>query len=147
MSAFSYIVKTSLKNFFKAQLKKPVLLIVYAVVIALLLFSMSQGGGAAEALGVSPDIWKALALIYFAAQIYVVLHGAMTKGTTVFGLEDVQLLFSAPVKPQSVLLYGVVRQMGKSLLIPPPFASCSSPEAIKAIANTFITRTIFARAA
>ncbi len=118
MSAFSYIIKTSLKNFFKQQLKKPGLLIVYVAIFGLLIFSMSANRTAADALGASSDIWKSLALVYFAAQTYAVLRTAMTKGTTVFGLDDVQLLFTAPVKPQSVLLYGVVRQMGKSLLIP-----------------------------
>ncbi len=118
MSAFSYIIKTSVKNFLKQQLKKPALLIVYVVIIGLLIFSMSVNRTAASELGTSPYIWKSLALVYFAAQMYTVLRTAMTKGTTVFGLDDVQLLFTAPVKPQSALLYGVVRQMGKSLLIP-----------------------------
>ncbi len=118
MSAFSYIIKTSLKNFIKQQLKKPGLLILYAFVIGMLIFGMSATSGVENEIGASADLWKSLALVYFAAQMYTVLRTAMTKGTTVFGLDDVQLLFTAPVKPQSVLLYGVVRQMGKSLLIP-----------------------------
>ena len=118
MSAFSYIIRTSMKNFFKQQLKKPVLIIVYAAIIGFMFFGMSSGQSAADAIGSPSELWKALALVYFAAQLYGVLRTAMTKGTTVFGLDDVQLLFTAPVKPQSVLLYGVVRQMGKSLLIP-----------------------------
>lgn len=116
MNALVYLVKANIKNLVRQAQKKPGLVIAYAAIASLVIFSLSANRSARP--DISPQIWQALLLVYLAAQFYVMMRGALTNGTTVFGMDDVQLMFCAPVRPQAVLLYGTVRQMGKSLLIP-----------------------------
>ena len=53
----------------------------------------------------------AVGLVMLAMLVYSVLSGEKS-GSSIFMMADVNLLFSAPLKPQSVLLFRLVAQMG-----------------------------------
>lgn len=116
MRALSYLLITSVKNWFKNLLKKPALLIVYILCIAMFGFML-----------IPTDVYPPASLErlpYLRAGIYLlfgfILYSGISKGlksgATFFKMADVNMLFNSPVRPQSILLYGIVGQMGTSLL-------------------------------
>jgi len=118
MAALIYLGRKTLKNIFLQWLKKPGIVILYAVIIGAVLFSFatsSRAGMAGNA--IASGYLPAALLVAFFIMLYVAVRGALTNGTTVFSLEDVQLLFPSPVSPQVILLYGVVRQCAVSLTL------------------------------
>ena len=46
-----------------------------------------------------------------------ILLNALQKGTTFFGMSDVNLLFVSPISPKKILAYGLMKQMGRTLLM------------------------------
>ena len=73
--------------------------------------------GALEQLGIEPEgfvelIAGGIILVYFVFQAI----GADKNGSRIFLPADVNLLFSSPMKPQSVLLFRLMTQLGTSIL-------------------------------
>lgn len=117
MKALGYLVRRQMINFLKGQLKKPGLLILYVVAFGFILFSVIMSDGSNTDIGLPSGVLPAAVFVLFTVMMFINLRSALSRGTTVFGLEDVNFLFTSPVRPQLVLLYGVLRQMGTSLLI------------------------------
>lgn len=117
MKALSYLIATSLKNQLRLLLRKPALLIVYSLLLGLIAFAMLAGGGTGS--GAAGDFLPRLritAFAFFAFITYLNFSKGLKQGSTFFSMADVNMLFTSPVRPQSVLLYGVIRQMGTSAL-------------------------------
>ena len=116
MRALSYLFLTSIKNYLLQMLKKPVLIVVYALFAAMMVFAMLPGG---RSVGISMDmtpVLRAGAFCLFAFVAYSSISKGLKTGSTFFSMPDVNMLFTSPIRPQAVLLYGVVRQMGMSAL-------------------------------
>jgi len=117
MRALSYLFLTTIKNGFKQILKKPALIILYAAVIAMMLFALLPGDG--NKFTASMDMMPVLRAIGFALFGFVAyssISKGLKQGSTFFAMPDVNFLFTSPIRPQAVLLYGVVRQMGISAM-------------------------------
>ena len=116
MSALSYLFLTTIKNGIKQILKKPALLILYAAIIAMMLLALLPGG---RQLSVESDmmpVLRAIAFALFGFVAYSSISKGLKQGSTFFAMPDVNFLFTSPIRPQAVLLYGVVRQMGISAM-------------------------------
>lgn len=117
MKALPYLVFTTLKNRIISFFKKPanwIVSLLMAAMLSLVIFAGGQGENKVfRPIGELYAIVSALYIVLFAISAYK----GVNRGTTLFTLADIHLLFPAPLKPQKILLYGLVKQMGNSLMI------------------------------
>ena len=117
MMALTYLFMTTMKNGLRQLLKKPALIVVYLGVIAMMVFALIPGGK--TGFTVSTDmlpILRAIAFALFGFVTYSSISKGLKQGSTFFAMPDVNFLFTSPIRPQAVLLYGVIRQMGISAM-------------------------------
>lgn len=116
MIALSYLLLTSLKNFLRQLLKKPALIVIYVLVAAMMVFAMLPGGKSFTPQSDMSPILRAIAFCIFGFIAYTSISKGLKQGSTFFAMPDVNMLFTSPIRPQSVLLYGVIKQMGVSAM-------------------------------
>ena len=117
MKALPYLLVTTMKNRIVSFFKKPanwIVLLVMAGLLSLVIFAGGQGTNSA----VRPiqELYAIVSVLYIAMFAFSAYRG-VHRGTTLFNLADIHLLFPAPLAPQKMLLYGLVKQMGTSLTI------------------------------
>ncbi len=112
MNSLVFLLLRSFKNNLLEIVRKKkklamyiVFLILLAVVIAAS-FIPRENDTAADINWLTGAIFLYLLLFFVAA-----VKQGLSQGSTLFDMEDVNLLFVAPVEPRSVLLYGVARVM------------------------------------
>lgn len=122
MRALAFMLRRSLKNMLLDLLHHPARLIGYLFVAAMLLFSMlSQAlspAEAGEALDGPADI-RLLEGIYLGILLLVMVPSLLMgakSGASIFNLSDVHFAFVSPIRPKTLLAYGLVKQAGASLL-------------------------------
>lgn len=117
-NALSYLLGRRLKNQLLALLKSPsklIFVILMAGIIALTLISGqtgSQGQPRRDIREFSAGVFALFAIIFA-----VIAKKGFDNGASMFRMQDVNLVFPSPLKPQSVLFYGLFQQLGTSLLI------------------------------
>ena len=120
MSAIFYMLRKEWKNRLLALLHHPGKLIAYILLVLLLVNSLVS---AAMSPSRNMDGFVDLRVLhgaYFAVLLLFsvpVLLNALQKGTTFFGMSDVNLLFVSPISPKKILAYGLMKQMGRTLLM------------------------------
>lgn len=120
MNGILYLWITIFKNQIKDLKRHPGRLISYLVFIGLMVMVMVSSvmqGSNEIASSVRPidelgAIIFAIFMFFFVNQIFQ----GISAGTTLFKMSDVNLLFVSPTSPKKILAYGLVRQMGMSLL-------------------------------
>lgn len=117
-SALGYLTRTKLKNQIKDLLHSPAKLI-YVVVMAAVLILSVAGRSGQELDSPQPlyQLTALLALFYTFVFLLVLVTGGNSAKTPMFTLSDVSLLFPAPLRPNRVLVYGLVKQLGLSLVM------------------------------
>ena len=119
MSGLGYLFLTQWKNRLKAIIQKPSSCIFAIVMIALFGFVVWSGNmSAGEAASFRP-IGEAYAMF---TALYVVIfvmtaYNGLSRGASLYTLADVNYLFSAPIHPRRVLFYGLMQQLGTSLMV------------------------------
>ncbi|MCL2202233.1 MAG: putative ABC exporter domain-containing protein [Oscillospiraceae bacterium] len=118
MNALSYVLLRDAKNKLLDLRRRPAKLVMYLIVIGALvgvvLMTVFQNH---EAQTFSDIMWfKAIAMAFFLFTLIISIKQGLSKGTTMFSMEDVNNLFVSPVRPQSILIYGLVRMMKTTLL-------------------------------
>lgn len=113
MNALAYILVKSLLNVFKGLLKKPAALIAYIVMAVFFIgmFLLSGLQGKASSKHLEPDIVIAIYVAYVVFMLLLTLVASLANGASFFRLADVNFLFTAPVKPGNILIYGFIRQL------------------------------------
>lgn len=120
-SPLVYLTLTKLKNQIKALLKSPAKLIYGLFLIAmfaLVIYSssfMEEDGGPAVYRDFS-EFAAILTLLYTVMFLVVFVNGSAGKAS-MFTMPDTSLLFPSPVSPRRVLFYGLIKQLGTSLLL------------------------------
>ena len=115
MNALLYILATSIKNRLLELLRKPIKLVLYVVCIvgmgALVVLPLITGSQSTASMDL---IWlKGGFFLLLTMFVVISIKTGLSSGNTMFEMEDVNLLFVSPIKPQSILLYGLV-QMAKT---------------------------------
>lgn len=112
MKALFYLLRKRLWNGLKELLHKPAALIPYILIIALVGFSAFMSAG--EPLGEvrNLNIYATIVIGVFLLIFCTSLLQGLKQGMALFSMADVNLLFTAPVNPRKILVYGVVRQAG-----------------------------------
>lgn len=118
MRPLRYLAFTTMKNRLREMVKKPSRLIYAIVLLALLVFTMVGGshtGGNGPQHGM--DGLTAIVLAFYTAMFLMTANAGFSRGGSIFNLSDATMLFTAPIRPQTILFYGLLRQMGASLLV------------------------------
>lgn len=111
----------TLKNRILNLRKKPLLLVLYGIMIASIVLMVVLGFLYNPSNDVNVQfgdirilylILAGIAILMFIAQV---LSG-LSNGSTMFNMADVGLLFVAPISPKKILIYGLLKQMGTTIL-------------------------------
>ncbi|NLM10065.1 MAG: ABC transporter permease [Clostridiaceae bacterium] len=119
MSSLFYIIRKQFKNVFRGLAQKPLALIGYILIGIMLVgfvviaFIMPSGLVRSS----SSEIFSAGITGFILISLYLGLRQGIEKGSTYFRFADVNLVFTAPLKPSQVLLYGFIKRIGTSLFI------------------------------
>ena len=120
MSTIFYMLRKEWKNRLLALFRHPGKLVVYILLVVLLVNSVISTALTPQAdLGGFLDL-RILHGAYLGILLLFtvpILLNALQKGTTFFGMSDVNLLFVSPISPKKILAYGLMKQMGRTLLM------------------------------
>ena len=123
MKALIYLLKTIIKNYFKQMKAKPqkVILPILGILWAvLIIFSGTKGKGATENLSelgaYHIQVFISIFLLVVIAITMFSLYSGTKKAKSRFDMSDVNLIFISPIKPQTVMLYGIIKQIHLELL-------------------------------
>lgn len=118
MKALTYLLLTIIKNALLELRKKPGQLIFLLVMVGLMAFVFVTGQqvGVSEQVRDPRELSAILLSLYLFLFVIAVLQG-LSSGATFYSMADVNLLFQTPIAPRRILLYGLIRQMGTSLLV------------------------------
>jgi len=116
MRALVYLLRMTLWNSLLQLLKKPIMMILGVIFFAMMLLVMLPGGRVNASGSIDLDMLRAAVFALFGFVAYTTISKGLKQGSTFFSMPDVNMLFTSPIRPQMVLLYGVVRQMGVSLM-------------------------------
>ena len=112
MKPLFYIMIKSIKNGIKELKKKPGKLIMYLIFIgfmSLTFFTSGKSKGSAQM--ISGEVFGCIVTGIILLFTVPVILTALDNGATFFRAADVNLVFTAPTKPQNVLIYGFIKQM------------------------------------
>lgn len=113
-----YILLTRFKNKLVSMVRKPSQLIFVVIMAAMLGISVFSGNQAGMHSFVRPfEELLSICLILFGISFVLTAFSGISKGASMFSMSDVNLLFPSPVKPIPILIYGLIQQMGTSLLL------------------------------
>jgi len=119
MSRLSYLLKRTLINTIKSAARKPIILIGYIFValfiILMIAASFIMPSGAVN--HGSAELFRVITTGVFAMIMYFSLRVGIDKGSTYFRMADVNMLFQAPFRPNQVLIYGFIKQIGGTLFL------------------------------
>ncbi len=118
MKAMLYLFRKEIKNSLLDILRHPGKLILYLFIIALLGFSLLTGTDTKKSVGVLD--FRILEGLYLGVSILLglpMLLSGLKSGATFFRMSDVNFLFVSPISPKKILAYGLIKQMGTSLLM------------------------------
>ena len=118
MKALIYLSAKKLKNGILDFLKKPARLIVTVLFIALMVFSAVTSTGS-SAHHYTRDINELYAIIFGLYTLIFVLisKNGFYNGASMFTMQDVNLIFTSPLNQNTVLSYGLIQQLGRSLML------------------------------
>ncbi len=117
MKGIRYLFFTIIKNQIKDLKNNPGKLI-YIIFLGIMLVIAGLSGGHSNVMDTRS--LKELFAIIFALYAAVFLLGAykgFSSGASFYSMADVNLLFGLPVTPRRILMYGLIKQMGMSLLL------------------------------
>ncbi len=120
MKALLYLARTNLKNFFVRLKKKPgqlILYLIFFVVLCLVFFSSTLETN--EPVSVYRPVGELYAIVFgfYMFGLYTGIFKGLSTGGSFFTMADANLLFTAPISPKRILLYGLLRQAATTLLM------------------------------
>lgn len=113
-----YVLLTRFKNKLLSIVRKPgqlIFIIIFALLLGVSVFSGNQMPSTSFVR--STDELLTICLIVFGVSYVLTAYSGISKGASLFSMSDVNLVFTSPVKPLSALIYGLIQQMGTSLLL------------------------------
>lgn len=115
MKALTYLLKTTTKNYFKRLKEKPQKA-VGPIFILFIFVMMFLPGKKSNATSISIDIFVSLFLLFTIIVFLFSLYSGTKSVDSKFSMSDVNLIFVSPIKPQTVMLYGVIKKIALELL-------------------------------
>ena len=120
MKALSYLLITQIKNKILSLKKKPAYLILYAIILAFIIFSVVTllvfGKDMPDTKFADERILNLVITGFGVLFLYTFTVTGLSTGSSLFTMPDVGLLFVAPISSKKILIYGLLSTLGKSLL-------------------------------
>lgn len=118
MNALLFLTVKKAKNRIKEMLHRPSELIIAVIFIALLVMNLlTAGQGGMEYTRRDIDEFYAIVFAVYALVFLLSAKTGFVNGASMFSMADVNLLFTAPFKQKRLLSYGLLSQLGRSLMI------------------------------
>lgn len=117
MKALVYLTVKKAKNGIIEFIRKPARLILTLAFIGLMVFSAVTS--TAHSSQYTRDINELYAIIFALYTLIFVLisKNGFYNGASMFTMQDVNLLFTSPLKQSTLLSYGLIQQLGRSLML------------------------------
>lgn len=117
MSSFAYLLTRKFKNRLREIFHRPSELVVLLIFVALVAFTL-LGGGTALVPG-HRDIGELYAIILalYALEFVMIAKNGFLNGASMFSMADVNLMFTSPKKSETMLVFGLFSQIGRSLML------------------------------
>lgn len=119
MRALLFLIRKNLKNIIKSAFKKPLVLIGYifalVFVIGMIVAAFTMPSGLVRTS--SPELFKGIMMLVFAFLYYTSLKLGIEKGSSFFRMADVNMVFTSPLRPNKILVYGIIKQLAGTLLL------------------------------
>ena len=118
MKPLLYLTIRKAKNGIIEFVKSPARLIIGALFACMLVFS-AVTSGSAHTSHYTRDITELYALIFALYSVIFVLisKNGFYNGASMFTMQDVNLIFTSPLKQNTVLSFGLIQQLGRSLML------------------------------
>lgn len=112
MSALIYILRRTSINYIKRLREKPLRLIgpVFVVLWIVFMFLPNKNKNLAAASS-SPEIFVSIFIIIITGFLLYAVYKGAKRADSKFGMCDVNLVFTAPIKPQTVMIYGLIKKI------------------------------------
>ncbi|MGI5893135.1 MAG: putative ABC exporter domain-containing protein [Candidatus Merdivicinus sp.] len=118
MKGILFLVRSTFRNQLKEMIRTPGRLIGTIVVVVMLGITLLGGTSSGGGETVLPfEMLTALVTAVYAFLFFVTVRNGLNAGATFYSMADVCLLFSAPIQSRTILFYGLIRQLGMSLLV------------------------------
>lgn len=118
MSALLYMVTRRVKNNIVNLRREPSKLILVLVFVGLLFLSvMTPGKEEMPELLRSINELHAIILAVYTLFFALTAYNGFGSGSSMYSMADVMMLFPSPLKPRTILGYGLVRQLGLAALV------------------------------
>lgn len=119
MRALLFLIRRDLRNTIRSAFKRPLVLAGYLllaiILIAFIVVVITMPSGQAGAF--SPALFRSIMVLVFAFFYFTSLMAGIEKGSSYFRMADVNLTFTSPLRPNQILIYGFIRQLGGTLLL------------------------------
>lgn len=117
MKALIYVMKRTLINSVKRLKEKPQKAIgPVFVVIWLVIMFLPKGRKVTDGEGMPAEVFVSIFLIVIAAMFLYALYSGSKSVTSKFDMSDVNLLFVSPIRPQTIMIYGIVKKVAVEVL-------------------------------
>ncbi len=118
MNALAFILRRSLKNRIIEMAHKPAQLVIVVVIVAAIIGLIILSGFTRTTVETTLDwVWlKGIAFAFLALYYVMAVINGTKNGSAIFSMADVNLAFVSPLRPQAILLYGVVRTAAAAVL-------------------------------
>jgi hypothetical protein len=119
MSSLLFVYIHSLINTIKRFFKKPVNTVLAIFLLGFIGFSFFMPSLDPELSEETAPIWmlKAGLFVYMAMVFFASIAQGFKNGASMFDMCDINLPFTAPIKQQSVLIYGMIKSLGRAALL------------------------------
>ncbi|KEI06228.1 hypothetical protein FDC62_04605 [Clostridium botulinum] len=119
MKPLFYLMKKSFKNYMKELKRKPAALIGYIAFIVIMVAAVvsSLNGGSSNHKHFSNYRFGFIVGLVLTVFFYLTIKEGIDKGGSFFRTSDVNLVFTAPISPKKVLVYGILKQLYRTFIM------------------------------
>lgn len=119
MKSLGYLFFTTIKNYFKDLKNQPGKIVLYIIVLAMLGVTIYSRSMVNTLAGDFRDISEVYAMV-FALYTFTFLLSCFkgfSSGASFYSMADVNMLFPRPISSKKILFYGLIKQMGTSIIV------------------------------
>ncbi len=118
MSSLVYLLSRKFKNRLREILHRPSELLVLIIFVALIAVTFVSGNASPLPVGTRKiEEFYAIVLALYAFEFIMIAKNGFLNGASMFSMADVNILFTSPKKPQTLLTFGLFSQLGRSLML------------------------------
>ncbi len=118
MSSLVFLLTRKFKNRLREIIRRPSELITLIVFVGLIAVTFVSGNHSSMPTGTrNVEEFYAIVLALYAFEFVMIAKNGFLNGASMFSMADVNILFTSPKKPQTLLTFGLFGQLGRSLML------------------------------